>query len=220
MDLSASFNNGTLFNFVTCGTYGWQGDGSVGSPYALNLDGVNNYVIVPSSSSLNFDASTSFTAAAWIKADSSQPSGFAGIVTKSHPNNTWPVGGWQFAIYSNKLYVELISVGNAVGMGLQGSATITTGNWTYVTLVVRRADQSVKIYINAALDASTTHAAAAVSYSSSNPLVIGAERSLGGRYKGSITTVQLYNRALAASEIIKNCNAQVARFSGAACAQP
>jgi hypothetical protein len=35
---------------------------------------------------------------------------------------------------------------------------------------------------------------------------------------GSIVTIKIYNRGLAASEIIKNCNAQVARFSGASCA--
>ena len=69
-DLSGSENDGTLTNFSSCGdTSGWNGDGSVGDPYSLQFDGVNDYVDL-GDPSFDDGVTDNFAMEVWVKKSS------------------------------------------------------------------------------------------------------------------------------------------------------
>jgi len=93
---------------------------------ALNFDGVNDRVTVPSTSTINFGLGD-FSVEAKVKTTASNPN-FAGIVEKD--GTAAPLNGWQLLSYTNSIALEMHSPGGSLGVGngLVGNSLINDGN--------------------------------------------------------------------------------------------
>ena len=98
---------------------------------------------------------------------------------------------------------------NNVGTYLYSSGVDTANQtWSMATLVITATD--AKWYLNGVLQNTRT-----VSHSSStfSNLYIGSDNGSANRYyNGRISMVQLYNRALSATEVLQNYNATKGRY--------
>ena len=98
--------------------------------------------------------------------------------------------------------------------GVSGNASISTGAWTQGAMVVNRSAQTLNLYLNGALDKSTS--ITVIGNSSSSSVLIGGPDSdsyNGARYfDGKIARVLHYNRELTALEIAQDYNALKNRF--------
>jgi hypothetical protein len=96
----------------------------------------------------------------------------------------------------------------ASGQQLVGSTTISTGQWYSVILV--KSSNIFQLYLNGAPDNNITWSGGALN---GNGGVIGAYWGGGSNgFYGNIANIQIYNRALSASEVLKNYNALKGRF--------
>jgi hypothetical protein len=158
------------------------------------FDGTNDYIVSPSDSSYAF-GTNDFTVSGWFK--SSDKSRYSCIF------NLYENANDGIILYSN--------AGNGyfrtwVGPTLLvGDIDITNNIWNYVCL--RRLSGTITQFVNGVQNLSAT----ATFSVSLNILKIG---SVVGQYycNGNISQIQLYNRALSASEILQNYNATKGRY--------
>ncbi|HJU47198.1 MAG TPA: LamG-like jellyroll fold domain-containing protein, partial [Gaiellaceae bacterium] len=179
-DRSGKGNGGTL-NGPTRTT------GKFGS--ALSFDGVNDWVTVPASASL--DLSTAMTLEAWIR-----PSG---------------LGGWRTVLmredasfYTYGIYADTSTgrpSGNAVVGGedidVRASSAVPTDAWTH--LAATYDGTAVRLFVNG-VQAAQLPAAGAIA-SAAGPLHIGGNGIWPEWFVGLIDEVRIYNRSLTATEI-------------------
>ncbi|WP_170114091.1 Ig-like domain-containing protein [Pontibacter mucosus] len=163
---------------------------------ALQFDGVNDYVEIPSQPSNQFDSETEFTVSLWFKANSmsraglfSRPSGGGGDMQfwLSAENGTFTYGidkhgtGWTW-----------LGTGTAYKLG----------EWVQVTTVRRNVggERRMEIYANGVLIGSdrVNHASSASNASIRIGTVINADESFAN---GQIDNVSLWKKALTAAEI-------------------
>jgi hypothetical protein len=192
-DISGNANNGTLINGPT---FSSDNSGSI------VFNGVNNYVGI-----LN-NTSVSFTIDCWINTTATSLNG-----TQAYEGNgiVWSDvagGGNDFvlAILNDK---ASWFTGDTV-TSINGTTTINTGAWFYLT-VVKNGDNSTKqLYVNAVSEG--------IGDSSANTLTENPNIAIGGNtldsqyFNGKIAQVKIYNRSLSESEILQNFNAQKGRF--------
>ena len=185
-DLSGNGNNGTLVNGV-----GYNSS-NLGS---LSFDGVNDYV------NLNFPFTQSSSANSYtivMGAKLSTTSSARRQVWSSDNNGfDWGFGagyGTRFTIFSG----ENIYTGRTQDTNWH----IFTAQWS--------SSFGTRLYIDNVLDISTAN----ISYdgSVSSTTSIGRNPGFGEYWKGNVSFVQLYNRALTATEIQQNFNALRGRF--------
>jgi hypothetical protein len=213
-DTSSSALTGTLTNFATCGSAsGWTGDGTTtvsgnAGPYRLDLDGSNDFVTTGSYNS----TITTKTLMAWvyIKSISSGSGAPVNIQTTdgnnfdaivyNETNRGWGFGSdnWSRTAWSD---VKETSVG-----------------WVHIAATY--SDRDYKLYRNGTLIlTSTAFGLRTFNSGTTNSLLGKRHGTCGGNcsLNGAIGSTQIYNRALSASEISQNCNAQKTRFNGALC---
>ncbi|MDX2305436.1 MAG: LamG-like jellyroll fold domain-containing protein [Microscillaceae bacterium] len=177
-------NNGTTQNGANFST-----NKQIGT-HALNLDGTNDYVSVPSSPSLNVNANFSFSL--WINPSST--SGRRGILAKltnsSHK---------QYALSLENGTIQFDYEKDANNWVLKGG-NVSANQWTFVVLTVD-ATGNVNIYLNGTLSASAK--APTLTNLGDQPLEFGR---WGGSYNdsyfgGRMDDIKFYNRALNATEV-------------------
>jgi hypothetical protein len=192
-DLSGNGNSGTLTNGPT---YSSNNAGSI------VFDGTNDYVGVTTSSTLG--KSLNYTTLAWVR-------------------------------YSNVGYISWMMICDSVDYGSGGgymmwldSASPTTGkrlssydgNWQHANILIppnvwthvsiSKANNQVSFYVNGIFDVTRTYNFNA-NLSSTN-VDIGNSSRNSYPFNGSISAVQIYNRALSASEVQQNFNALRGRY--------
>jgi len=179
-------NGGTLMNGATFAP------GKVGQ--AFSFDGVDDYVSVPSSSSLDI-TSGDFTIESWIYRSVSGGPG-AGIIGKLAPDNS----GWAFAVYDDRLNLFC----NQWTEGSSG--TVSANAWSHVA--VTRSGSLLTYYINGVSSGSF---AASGNFDNGLPLSIGdlysPNISNTHKFNGLIDEPAIYNRALTPQEIRNIYNA-------------
>lgn len=180
-DSSVNGNNGTI-------------NGATWSEGGLSFDGVDDYVEVPHSSSLNISGSE-ITLEAWIK------------------TNTLPSAAgerWQILGKADAYALQIADGGGGKARVWLGPLTtyvqtdspeISTGLWYHLVGVYD--SSSVKIYINGVLKKEVSKTGNQAT--SSNNLIIGA-RIPGGYFNGIIDEARVYNRALSTGEILEHYN--------------
>jgi hypothetical protein len=185
-DESGNGNDGTV-NGATLTTDRF---GNVNDAY--DFDGINDYILVNSSDSLNIDHR--LTIAAWIKKDSTKR--YAGIV-----GNDWSGYTFMFDKEGNQLRLELAQ--KTAWVSFHNSHTIENNTWYYVVVTFDSLNENtnkVTFYVNGQKGNELP-----TSYSDLNDmskLYIGYQGCCGSRYfDGNIDDVRIYNRALSECEI-------------------
>ena len=185
-DVSGFGNNGTLTNGPTFST---------GSGGAIVFDGTNDYV----TGSINTLNDFSLTYTVYSTDISSQfifyPAGL------SFSGNAGGVFfGGNLAPFTSKTGIYDGST------QVTSNTTITTNTWYIITAT--RNGTTGSIYINGLLNATGT-----ISSNSITAYNLGRRTDAIWYYKGNIANIQVYNRALSATEILQNYNALKSRFT-------
>ena len=184
-DLSGTGNTATLVNGPT------YNSSNLGS---IVLDGTNDYINV--NSLANILPYTSYTKTAYF------------YVTSFSTANNIISGGFsgQHAFWlqaSNKLYAGH----NGAWTTVTGNTTLSLNTW-YFGAVTYSNSTGWKLYLNGREDGTS---ADTTTFTGNQEIVIGAY-STGNNFTGRISYVQVYNRALTATEILQNYNATKRRY--------
>jgi hypothetical protein len=170
----------------------------------LNLDGVDDYVSVPHSQSLNF-GTKDFSISFWVKVPFSG-SNWAGIITKgittSAPANTW--GFLRRSSDVNRAaFQQATDSGGTFGASLISS--FLNEDWQHI--VVKRNESITQIYVNGSYWAEDTTAG--------DNLITTADLRFGRTggtssfyFQGFIDKVMIFNRSLSSQEILNIYNQQ------------
>ena len=194
-DLSGNGNNGTFFNSPTFD--------SVTAGGAMNFVGASSqYIQIPHSTSLNI--SSTITTGNWVY----YVSGSGRIMQKDDLNlgnnytRLWETGGFG-GIFRLEMWHS-----DGTTTGAPSANALTTNGWMYINMVFD--GTNVYHYQNGSLTKTTSFAGDI--RTATTPVTIGGGWS-GEFFTGKIATATIYNRALSASEIQQNYNAQKSRFN-------
>jgi len=209
-DIAADFNDG-LVEYLkfdeesgtsTGDSSGNGNDGTINGPTfvvgkigsALQFDGVDDYVIVPYSSTL--DISNAFTFEAWIYPTSFGESSLGRIFDKNYTT------GYGFYIRNNsasQIEQFAVSLNNSAYGSTNYSIVLNTWQHIAVTFNNSLSSGQVKFYLNGA-QVRTAWRTTVVD-TNTEPLYIGNIWSLTRTFKGIIDEVMIYNRNLNSTEI-------------------
>jgi hypothetical protein len=159
------------------------------------FDGSNDYIISPSDSNYSFGLDD-FTISAWF--NSSDKSRYSCIA------NFYGGSSDGIILYSNITNGYFRTwIGNVL---MIGDIDITNGQWNNV--VLKRSSGTCAQFVNGLQNITAT---ASVNIGNYN-LKIGGIPPSNYYAKGSISQIQVYNRALSAQEILQNYNATKGRY--------
>ena len=195
-NLSGSTNTGTLNNSPTFI------DQNIKS---FEFDGTNDYIDCQNDASLNF-GTTSLTVSAWYQRYDSAASNLR-ILAKGAGDDSTP----GFALFGGNTNLSFIISDSPTRKSIGTTTSLNLNTWYYVTGVVNRASNSLSIFINGIVQNSRSDLTSTTLTGNSN-LYIGANVPGSVLWKGLISGVKIYNRALSASEILQNFNAHRSRY--------
>jgi|GEM_PF-1610626 len=166
--------------------------GIVSSNNALALDGVNDFVQVQSSSSINL--TTEWTIEGWFN-----PSGLAGyraLVSKGVTNR--PASLWQ---NGSKAEIWFNPSASAV---LVSNANLTIGDWVHLAATFDNGE--VKLYVNGVLDNSTNVSITPTTNTSDYYLGQRGDNTL--HFNGEMDEIRIWDRTLCEDEVLAHVNCQ------------
>ena len=179
----------------------------------INFNGTSNYIDLGNPSAL--DITTGITHNIWLNASSARVSGNNGIFMKGR--NPDPGGGSQSntLIYITSANAYAVLYGKNDGLpGVGVAVAMTYDTWVCYTSTYNQTVQ--KLYRNGIEIVTTTAQSGSIYNTNQTGVQIGADvrytLAAGRQYSGSIGLVQVYNRALLATEILQNYNATKSRF--------
>ncbi|NCC23170.1 MAG: LamG domain-containing protein [Alphaproteobacteria bacterium] len=184
-DSSGNGNGGTLTNMT--GTE-WSRGISGG---ALELDGIEDYVLVPG----QFNAAP-FTASAWFKANSFTTT--EGNYLFSQRRTGLPVRSWAVQILPPTMLGHF-AVKDALGSqtAIQSNAPVTTGAWHHIAAVLDET-YNLRLYLDGELQDETDNSASLLD--ANLDLYIGNDKNMH-YFDGLIDDARFYDRALNPLEI-------------------
>ena len=192
-------NHGNAFGTVSYAT------GKSGQ--AFSFDGVDDYVEVPNSTSLN--PAAAITVAAWYRPVSFEGNGSNAIVSKGFTSHAEPYYQYHIGVNGDQYHSPTarpasfsftVSPGGNRTVIETAENTWIPGNWYYLVGIYDGSE--VKLYVNGVLKASTVATGALTDYGKS--LRIGAFNNISSSIDytpGLIDEVKIFNRALSASEV-------------------
>ncbi|MFA6077782.1 MAG: LamG domain-containing protein [Candidatus Paceibacterota bacterium] len=192
-DSSGNKNNGSLVNSFTWAT------GKLGN--ALNFNGTNNYVSVPSIDS----SGTNVVSVSWWMYKSSFHNSIS-IVAETSPNFNVSTTGWVIGPDDNTGYFAVGLRGN-VGYSIPYYNRPSAGVWHHYVAILdkSKATNEVSFYIDGVLQTPATYAV----HNNNNTNNFGNDAFYMGMrggvqypFAGKLDDFRIYNRALAVSEIL------------------
>jgi hypothetical protein len=164
--------------------------------YALELDGVDDYVEIPSEPRL--DLGQEFTIEAWVK-----PADDSGVPENArvHIVSRWGAEGSKNAYLlglDSQGHLLLWTHAGSQPSQLTSEATIPADSWSHIAGVLK--DGTLKVYINGEPDKQSASNAVAPQ-SSDHPLRFGADPIGRIYFKGQINNVRLWNVARTEQDI-------------------
>ena len=199
LDSSGHNNNGYAQN-QSYTTDPW---GNPNSAYFFN--GVNNYVTVPDTYSLN--PQNQLSIAMWIRIDS-VTNNYALVISKGAPqadgfSNREYLLTWKANFACP--YLQLYSAGDGGGQNelIEDTPCHTPGVWIYVTAVIDRRAHRMQLYINGTLKQEVFDGYSSFNISS-HPLLIGWTEEVAadyGMFLGAMDNLRIYTRALTPTQI-------------------
>lgn len=173
-----------------------MGAGTLGAPGRIvpGLDGVSRTALqlagtgdAGNNSSVGFDASASFSVAAWVKLD--DPAITRHVISQGTPSN--PSFMLEYSAAAGVWKLTAPSADAASYPGVIASAPPRLHTWTHLVGTYDASTHAMRIYVNGAL--AGTASAIAVR-ASAGPIRVGYQ------WWGALADVQVWNRALADSE--------------------
>jgi uncharacterized spore protein YtfJ len=208
-DKSANANNGYLIAGAGTNTATTTTVGKLGQ--ALDFDGTDDYVIVPSITDPSSSSSRTYTA--WIKP---RTLGGASGGTIFEECNVSDCSGNNIRLLhltsSNKLSSK---VGNNVSECSSASNAITLNEWNFVTFTNVGVGTG-NLYVNGILSG-TANQSCGGGWFGSESMFIGATTTTSMAFDGVIDDARIYTRVLSAAEILQLYNvgkAKISRSSG------
>ena len=196
-DVSGSANNGTLGNGAVRIASGVRGG-------AVQFDGVNDFVTVADSNSL--DLTSGMTLSAWVKPD--DLNGWETVILKQRSTGTHSYG-----LYAQDGGAQgSFGPGGTIRVGtaqpsVAGVNPLPLGTWSHVATTYDGITQ--RVFVNGVEVANRPQAGNIVV--GTGVLRIGGNTSYAGEYfKGAVDEVRVYNRALSATEIVNEMGGTVA----------
>lgn len=193
-------NNGSLVNGVAFT------NGEVGQ--AFDFGGTSDFVHISNNQNLNFTPSDDYTIDLWLKA---QPHNtlhpalvekwnddtLAGYpyVVRLNTGAFGPTGTVTGAVFDGHTYIEVVS-----------ASRVDDDTWHLVAVVFRHSRKRLEIYIDGRLENSTAYDSLG-NISNDLPVIFGLrpasapDRQAAFEYNGLLDEVEIFNRALTASEI-------------------
>ncbi len=203
-DNSGNGNNGTIHGAIATGGVSGQ---------ALHFDGLNDYVRVPDTPSLNFGPNQDFSLLAWIKAEPGQTNYQGTILAKLNPED----GNIKKRSLGYALMVRGIRDPNYEGQagvwigGEHGEAELfklysdndyDDGAWHHVAATVDRDGLGILYVDGREVDSADISHLSSVDQSYPENLEIGREGVLNTyHYRGVLDDIRIYNRELSCWEI-------------------
>ncbi len=209
-DSSGNSNNGVLIGGPTLTA------GKVGAA-SLLFDGVDDYVNIPHSSSVNI-GSGNFAFSFWFKKTNATDS-YTSLLSKNTSDDS---DGPGFVFFLRETVPNIYAgIGNgSATLGAAGTP-INNTDWQHVT-VVREQGQKLLVYLNGVVAAQSTVVDTIGDVSNAVGITIGKGAGLNPSgpphqeyFKGAIDDVRVYNRALTAAEVTEIYN-----YSGGMVTQP
>lgn len=190
-DISANGNNGTLVN------------GPTFANGAIRLDGVNDYLSLPTSGF----APATHTIDFWIQCHQYKTAHFFAVDTSDNPELRLSINGSKVVVswYDDGAYIATFN----------SSANINLDTWYNISFTTQNND--FRLYINGTLDTADTSGTYTGGPSgNAGEHTLGTYNRPGAGYNGyanvSYGVYRFYNRVLSAPEILHNYNIQKARF--------
>ena len=187
-DLGGS-NNGT----ISGATYSKINGG------VLDFDGSNDDFEVADSTDLRI--TSTITLQGWIYLDA-KSGNYQHIAIKQSGASSTAYGLWIKD--SGELYAEI----NASSNSVTGATSLATGTWLNVALTY--GGNSIKLYLNGSLDASSSPGSITISHGS-YPFDLFSG-PFNDRIDGKLGSMLLYSSGLSAAQILSNYNATKSRF--------
>ena len=164
---------------------------------ALTFDGTNDYGTTRNLTTLEM-GNRSITIGAWFRTSDST----GAIVTKRGTGS-----GYQHYIYGGKLYAD----GYSTSTGVFSASTINNNTIRYGVVVFDYLNTTIRLYVNGVAD--NTASLASGGNDTSAYFNIARSQQYTDFFAGTIYSIQVYNRALSATEILNNFNAGRGRFN-------
>ena len=192
-DKSGNANNGTLVNGPTFNT------GSLGS---IVFDGTNDLIIKDTTfSGLPSSQLSVFT---WVKFNNINT--YYELVAQGRTPSNYQ-GEWVLGLQNSKIL--FFDYNSGYGFSETTSSTAVLANqWYYAGFVKNQT--SGTFYLQGSQDGVVV--GTDITYTNTGYVIGGGYRDSSFYLAGNIASVQIYNRALSASEVAQNYNAQKSRF--------
>jgi hypothetical protein len=182
--------------------------GKAQNQYALDFDGINDKVIIPNATTLNFGNTLNFTIETWIKLDGSQANNTV-IIGKASTGGSWQ--GYQLSLFDNRITASINTGNTLIGVsnGFIGLSYLNDDAWHHVALVVSRTDTVCRLFVDGILEASIKHDSIRNNISNSASLLIGTDRNESLFFNGIIDEMRIWNTARTSSEIANQKNTEL-----------
>lgn len=165
---------------------------------AITFDGTNDYGTARNLTTLEM-GNRSITIGAWFRTTD----GAGAIATKRGTGS-----GYQLYIYSSgKLYAD----GYSTSTGVNSASAINNNTVKYGVVVFDYLNTTIRLYVNGVAD--NTASLASGGNDTSAYFNIARSQQYTDFFAGTIYSIQVYNRALSATEILNNFNAGRGRFN-------
>ncbi len=181
--------------------------GEIGSAFVfggVSADGV----VVPDAPSLDFGTGDDLSIDAWILAEVSGSSGVRDIVDKRDAPNVITAVGYALFLFNGRLGFQLADAPLAAGAHtnfVSPGPDLRDGNFHHVAVTVDRSSSTGgKLYVDGVVVFTFDPTVEPGDLSNNKPLLIGKHPTVGfsGAYRGRIDEVEIFDRALLASEIL------------------
>ncbi len=195
-DLSGNNSTGTLINGPT---FNSANGGSIVT------DGVNDYVTTTYTGLV----SSNYTYSAWFKNDNYSEEKYILQRGRDQAGNGWSL---LLSITTAGLAGAGVvpTIPTTIGIGCSSTTVIPLNTWYYLT-GVWISSTSINIYVNGILEGTTLTTGRTTLRSSTNGFNLATVSSTLIT-SGSTAAVEVYDRALSATEILQNFNARKSRF--------
>lgn len=195
-DISKSGINGTLTNGPT---FNSANGGSI------VFDGTNDFINCGTSDTTSFPGN--FTVNFWARPfGSALP--FGGTVISKRNSGTFQ-SNYQIGFSISRSFTFSMNGTPFADIAFVTGSSVLNNNWYNITCI--KSSSIIQIYYNTILQNSSA-AQTGNSALTNTILRLGQNHDLNAAFSGSLSSVQLYNRALSQQEVLQNYNAVKSRF--------